>query len=139
MSFLKNIGILSLLLFSSFLTPTAFSQSESASPDIGSLRENPNNPLVEIQTSMGNIILELFPEEAPQTVANFIELAEGRKPFVDPESGEMITRRYFDGQVFHRVIDDFMIQEAARPVWEMALQVTILQMRLTPVAWGWTE
>jgi cyclophilin family peptidyl-prolyl cis-trans isomerase len=110
MFFLKKIGILSLLLFSPFLIPIAFSQSEPASADIESLRENPNNPVVEIQTSMGNIILELFAEEAPQTVANFIELAEGRKLFVDPESGEMVARPYYDGQIFHRVIDNFMIQ-----------------------------
>lgn len=102
--FLKP-GILFLLFFS----PWSFAQTE-AGQDTASLRENPNNPLVEIQTSMGNIILELFPEEAPETVANFIGLAEGTKPFVDPETGEMVTRPYYDGQIFHRVIDDFMIQ-----------------------------
>jgi len=110
MPILKNIGILSLLFLSPFWASAAYSQSETANDDSNALRENPNNPLVEIQTSMGNIILELFPEEAPQTVANFIELAEGRKPFVDPDSGEMVTRPYYDGQIFHRVIDDFMIQ-----------------------------
>lgn len=102
--FLKP-GILFLLLFS----PWCFAQTE-AGQNAASLRENPNNPLVEVQTSMGNIILELFPEEAPETVANFIGLAEGTKPFVDPETGEMVTRPYYDGQVFHRVIADFMIQ-----------------------------
>ena len=84
--------------------------SQSQTQDIASLREDPDNPLVEIQTSMGKMILELFPKEAPETVANFIDLAEGRKPFQDPESGLMVTRPYYDGLVFHRVIDDFMIQ-----------------------------
>lgn len=84
--------------------------SQSQTQDIASLREDPDNPLVEIQTSMGTMILELFPKEAPETVANFIDLAEGRKPFQDPESGLMVTRPYYDGLVFHRVIDDFMIQ-----------------------------
>ncbi len=97
------------ILFLLFFTPWCFAQT-AAGQDAASLRENPNNPLVEIQTSMGNIILELFPEEAPETVANFIGLAEGTKPFVDPETGEMVTRPYYDGQIFHRVIDDFMIQ-----------------------------
>lgn len=104
---LKHIGLFTLLLF----TPWCLAQTEEAqNQDIDSLRENPNNPLVEIQTSMGDIILELFPEEAPETVANFIGLAEGTKPFVDPETGEMVTRPYYDGQIFHRVIDGFMIQ-----------------------------
>ena len=105
MNFFTKLGFISFLL----VAPFTFAQPEQdAEP--ASLRENPDNPLVEIQTSMGNIILELFPQEAPLTVANFIELAEGEKPFTDPESGEMVTRPYYDGQVFHRVIDQFMIQ-----------------------------
>ncbi|MBM3681426.1 MAG: peptidylprolyl isomerase [Actinobacteria bacterium] len=48
-----------------------------------------------MQTSMGTIVLELFPEDAPKTVANFAKLAgEG----------------YYDGLIFHRVIPDFMVQ-----------------------------
>lgn len=97
------------ILFLFFFTPWCFAQTE-ALQDTNSLRESPNNPLVEIQTSMGNIILELFPEEAPLTVANFIDLAEGRKAFTDPATGAMVTRPYYNGQIFHRVIDDFMIQ-----------------------------
>ncbi|MAM71137.1 MAG: peptidylprolyl isomerase [Gammaproteobacteria bacterium] len=103
MKIITRLGLISLLLASA----ASYSQTEQ---DPASLRENPDNPLVEIQTSMGNIILELFPQEAPLTVANFIELAEGEKAFTDPDTGEMVTRPYFDGQVFHRVIDNFMIQ-----------------------------
>ena len=53
------------------------------------------NPQVEMKTSSGTIVLELYPEKAPKTVANFLEYAK---------SG------FYDGLVFHRVIDGFMIQ-----------------------------
>ena len=73
-------------------------------------REDFNNPLVEIRTSMGTMVLELFPEEAPQTVENFLGLAEGTKPWTDPVTGLVETRPFYDGLVFHRVIAGFMIQ-----------------------------
>jgi peptidyl-prolyl cis-trans isomerase A (cyclophilin A) len=47
---------------------------------------------------------------APNTVANFVGLATGIKPFVEPGSGETVTRRLYDGLIFHRVIPEFMIQ-----------------------------
>ncbi|MDD7985927.1 peptidylprolyl isomerase [Lentisphaera marina] len=68
------------------------------------------NPIVEVKTSMGDFEIELFPKAAPETVKNFIELAEGKKEFKDPASGEMVTRPYYDGLIFHRVIKGFMIQ-----------------------------
>src|SRR5262245_16908439 len=43
-----------------------------------------DNPLVWMQTTRGDLVLELFPAEAPQTVANFLGLASGTKPFIDP-------------------------------------------------------
>jgi len=63
-----------------------------------------------VETSMGSFRIELDPEKAPQTVANFLGLAEGTKEFKDPASGEMVKRPFYDGLIFHRVIDDFMIQ-----------------------------
>ncbi|WP_285731482.1 peptidylprolyl isomerase [Nocardiopsis sp. ATB16-24] len=59
-----------------------------------------------LHTSEGDIELELFPEDAPVTVANFVELAEG-EGVPNPVTGEA---EFYDGTVFHRVIDDFMIQ-----------------------------
>jgi peptidyl-prolyl cis-trans isomerase B (cyclophilin B) len=53
------------------------------------------NPMVLLETSLGDILLELFPEQAPVTVANFLQ-------YVDDE--------HYDGLIFHRVIDNFMIQ-----------------------------
>lgn len=72
--------------------------------------EEAGNPLVLIQTSMGDIVLELFPNEAPATVDNFIGLAEGSKPFIDPATGQEVSRPFYDGLIFHRVIEGFMIQ-----------------------------
>jgi len=68
------------------------------------------NPVYVIQTNVGNIEVELFQSEAPQTVANFIELAEGTKEFIDVKTGEKVKRAFYDGLIFHRVIKDFMIQ-----------------------------
>ncbi|MEQ1833311.1 MAG: peptidylprolyl isomerase [Candidatus Eisenbacteria bacterium] len=61
-------------------------------------------------TSLGNFRIRLFDEDAPQTVANFVGLAEGTKEFVDPKTREKVTRPFYDGLIFHRVIDGFMIQ-----------------------------
>ena len=61
----------------------------------------------DIQTDKGNIIVELFPDEAPLTVANFVTLAEGTNPqVVDSLAG----KPYYDELGFHRVIPDFMVQ-----------------------------
>ncbi len=107
MKIIARSALIALLL----LSPLAFSQNTPAEdPDFSTLREDPDNPLVEIQTSMGIMILELFPKEAPETVANFIDLAQGDKAFLDPETGELVNRPYYDGLIFHRVIDGFMIQ-----------------------------
>jgi peptidyl-prolyl cis-trans isomerase A (cyclophilin A) len=62
------------------------------------------------ETSQGNIVVRLLEKEAPQTVANFIGLAEGTKEFADPRSGQKTKRPFYDGLIFHRVIPDFMIQ-----------------------------
>ena len=64
----------------------------------------------EFITSQGNFTIRLFDEEAPNTVANFIGLAEGTKEWTDPKTNEKVTRPYYDGVIFHRVIDGFMIQ-----------------------------
>jgi peptidyl-prolyl cis-trans isomerase A (cyclophilin A) len=62
------------------------------------------------ETSQGTIVCRLFEKEAPQTVANFIGLAEGTKEFKDPRTGQKVKRPFYDGLIFHRVIPQFMIQ-----------------------------
>jgi len=61
----------------------------------------------DLETSKGNIILELYYEQAPTTVSNFVALAEGNHPVVDDQHD---GKRYYDGLKFHRVIENFMIQ-----------------------------
>ena len=59
----------------------------------------------EFITSKGKIVVRLEPEKTPLTVTNFVGLAEGRIKF-----GQGITRPFYDGLTFHRVIDNFMVQ-----------------------------
>ncbi len=63
-----------------------------------------------LETSMGRIKFELFPDKTPKTVENFVGLAEGTKPWTDPRTGQKVKRRFYDGLTFHRVIPQFMIQ-----------------------------
>ena len=63
-----------------------------------------------LKTSEGTIVCKLFETEAPKTVANFIELAEGKREWTHPVSRAKSNDKLYDGTVFHRVIPDFMIQ-----------------------------
>jgi peptidyl-prolyl cis-trans isomerase A (cyclophilin A) len=63
-----------------------------------------------IQTSLGPIEVQLFPNHAPKTVANFVELAEGTREWTDPNTRTKEAKKLYDGTVFHRVISGFMIQ-----------------------------
>lgn len=64
-----------------------------------------------IETSMGKFTIELFESQAPNTVGNFIGLADGTKEWKDPKTGETVKGQpFYDGVIFHRVIDGFMIQ-----------------------------
>ena len=66
--------------------------------------------LAHFTTSEGKFTARLFDAETPNTVANFTGLAEGTKEWTDPRSGRKVTQPYYNGTVFHRVIDGFMIQ-----------------------------
>jgi peptidyl-prolyl cis-trans isomerase A (cyclophilin A) len=63
-----------------------------------------------LHTNHGPIRLELFPNQAPKTVRNFVELAEGARDYVDPTTGDKGVGPYYDGTISHRVISGFMIQ-----------------------------
>jgi peptidyl-prolyl cis-trans isomerase A (cyclophilin A) len=63
-----------------------------------------------LKTNHGDIVVHLFANHAPKTVENFVGLAEGTQEYVDPQSGERTTGRFYDGLGFHRIIPDFMIQ-----------------------------
>ena len=64
----------------------------------------------EFVTNEGNFTARLYDLEAPKTVANFVELAEGTKEWTDPRTSRKVKEPYYDGVIFHRVIDGFMIQ-----------------------------
>jgi cyclophilin family peptidyl-prolyl cis-trans isomerase/outer membrane protein OmpA-like peptidoglycan-associated protein len=64
-----------------------------------------------IATTKGTLRCELFEQQAPMTVANFVGLATGQKPWVDPRTKQVVKGKpFYDGLVFHRVIPQFMIQ-----------------------------
>jgi peptidyl-prolyl cis-trans isomerase A (cyclophilin A) len=63
-----------------------------------------------LHTNYGDIAINLFPDHAPKTVNNFAGLASGEKEYTDPQTGQKTTGKFYDGLVFHRVIDGFMIQ-----------------------------
>lgn len=63
-----------------------------------------------LRTNRGTIRIRLFPEQAPNTVRNFVELAEGTREWLDPRTGQRTRARLYDGTIFHRVIEGFMIQ-----------------------------
>ncbi|HEY8456213.1 MAG TPA: peptidylprolyl isomerase [Actinopolymorphaceae bacterium] len=69
-----------------------------------------NQIIATLRTSLGDIKVNLFPDHAPETVANFTGLAQGTREWTDPSTGEKTTRRFYDGLTFHRVIEGFMIQ-----------------------------
>jgi peptidyl-prolyl cis-trans isomerase A (cyclophilin A) len=62
------------------------------------------------ETSEGTIVVRLFEKDAPKTVANFVELAEGSREWTHPSTHKKSKDRLYDGTIFHRVIPDFMIQ-----------------------------
>ncbi len=63
-----------------------------------------------LHTSAGDIVLQLLPDHAPVTVQNFVGLAEGSKEWTDPRTKQKSNAPLYDGTIFHRVIDGFMIQ-----------------------------
>jgi len=63
-----------------------------------------------LTTTQGTVTIRLFPDHAPKTVRNFVELAEGGREWTDPRTRELSKDKLYDGSIFHRVIAGFMIQ-----------------------------
>ena len=92
----------SLLLFAAFGAPiVAVQKGDTAVP---------TGTYAVFTTSEGNFTVRLFDQEAPKTVENFVGLATGTKEWTDPRSNKKVKQPYYDGIVFHRVIEGFMIQ-----------------------------
>lgn len=98
-----TVGLLALL-------PWAVSAETPKKGNANKMSNRPAGTYAVFETSQGNFVVRLFPEEAPKTVANFVELAQGTKEFVDPKTSKKVKRPFYDGLIFHRVIPDFMIQ-----------------------------
>jgi peptidyl-prolyl cis-trans isomerase A (cyclophilin A) len=63
-----------------------------------------------LRTNRGTVLVRLFPDYAPKTVRNFVELAEGTREWTDPATHQRQQVKLYDGTIFHRVIPNFMIQ-----------------------------
>jgi peptidyl-prolyl cis-trans isomerase A (cyclophilin A) len=63
-----------------------------------------------LHTTAGDIVVTLFPDQAPVTVRNFVSLAEGSKEWSNPATGQKSNEPLYNGTIFHRVIEGFMIQ-----------------------------
>jgi peptidyl-prolyl cis-trans isomerase A (cyclophilin A) len=61
-------------------------------------------------TSEGTLVCRLFEKDAPKTVQNFVDLAEGKREWSHPVTRTKSKSRLYDGTIFHRVIPNFMIQ-----------------------------
>lgn len=97
------------LLLGLALPLSLFAQAASG-PEAGPPLNPDKDYYAIMDTSMGEIVLRLFPDIAPLTVRNFVNLAEGTQPFQDPKTRQIVERPYYDGLTFHRVIPGFMIQ-----------------------------
>ena len=64
----------------------------------------------QFDTSLGKFTVHLYDQEAPKTVENFVGLAEGTKEWMDPRTNQKVHKPYYDGVIFHRVINGFMVQ-----------------------------
>ncbi|HEY6101131.1 MAG TPA: peptidylprolyl isomerase [Anaeromyxobacter sp.] len=87
------------------MTPTARAQAPAAKE-----KKMASPMYATFKTSLGDIVVKLFPEKAPKTVENFVGLAEGTKEWKDPRSGQAVKKPLYDGTVFHRVLPQFVIQ-----------------------------
>lgn len=98
------------------LLPAAFAQGTASVPAVNAASAAATEPDASgpglyaiFDTSMGQIVARLLEDKAPETVANFVALANGVKPSADL-TGHMVKKRFYDGMIFHRVIKGFMIQ-----------------------------
>ncbi len=66
--------------------------------------------IAEIQTDLGVMMCELYPDRAPHAVAAFVGLARGRRSWWDARAGRWIRRAYYRGTTFHRVIPEYIVQ-----------------------------
>ena len=115
--FQKSLTLAALSLAAATLsaqTPAQLPDSPGASiqPRVAAV---PTGPTVVMDTTAGRLSCKLFDKEAPLATSNFVQLAEGTKDWVDPNTNKKVHgQRFYDGTTFHRVIPGFMIQGGDR-------------------------
>ena len=97
-----------------------------------------------LHTNQGDIVIELFDNHTPKTVRNFVELAEGTRDYVDPATNKPGSGPYYDGVIFHRIIEGFMIQTGDRtgtgrggPATSSTTSSTPIWRSTSPTSWAW--
>ena len=97
-----------------------------------------------LHTNRGDIKIALFGNHAPKTVANFVGLAQGNKDYSTENASGGTSGPFYDGAVFHRVIDGFMIQGGdptgtgrAAPATSSATSSTPSCSSTSPTCWRW--
>ncbi len=123
----------SAIIFAGTRTERAAAPAQRASErDERGLRREPNQPdpeqgdftleeavvglpidgtlVAEIGTELGTLLCDLYADRAPRAVANFVGLTRGRRPWWDARAGEWVTRPYYRGLTFHRVIPGYLVQ-----------------------------
>lgn len=110
-SVLISFCVLSALAVAQTSSSATKKTSTAATPHASQTATPPANPTAVIHTTAGDLTCELFPKQAPKTVANFIGLATGTKDWTNPDTHK--TEHgvpLYNGTIFHRVIPNFMIQ-----------------------------
>ncbi len=95
-------------LFAALITALTFNLAGTVEAKEANKEQKPK--FATLHTSMGDIKMELFWDKAPKAVSNFVGLATGTKEYTDPKTRKPTKSKFYDGVIFHRVIDNFMIQ-----------------------------
>jgi peptidyl-prolyl cis-trans isomerase A (cyclophilin A) len=98
--------------------------------------EDQTNPLVELNTSKGQIYLELFANEAPLNVAQILALIAGEVELVDENTGSIFKPRYYNGMIFHRVIPGAPIQTGSSYLSPVGAPTRLLDDEINGAALG---
>jgi peptidyl-prolyl cis-trans isomerase A (cyclophilin A) len=106
---MRTVSIVTVIALS-LLALVASAQAPPAAPAAAQTAVRPDGLYATFETTMGNLVVELFEKESPITVKNFIDLAYGRKSWKDAKTGAMARRPLYAGTIFHRVLPGFMIQ-----------------------------
>jgi peptidyl-prolyl cis-trans isomerase A (cyclophilin A) len=110
---LRSVLVLMILPALAWAQPKATSKPAPAPKDDASMMKRARagqDLYATLKTNHGDIVVRLFPKDAPKTVENFVGLATGEKEWTHPVTREPQKKPLYDGVVFHRVIPNFMIQ-----------------------------